>query len=293
MKSRYVLSVLTLSLAAGSALAVDASSIQLASTAAAASTAATAVPAELTLTAPELVLAAATAQAAKAAPAPEPTTFTEGWKFNADVGLNGSSGNSENLNLRAAFGGVRKSKPMDTSFGLQYSYATDNGATSKSRGEAFIRNDWNFDDSPWSIFAIAKAEYDEFQAWDWRASLFVGPGYAFIKNDTTLLKGRVGVGLTREVGGPDNDWIPEGDIGVDFTHKLSERTKIYFTGDYYPSLKRFSDYRLVAKAGLEILVDPELALTLKIGAEDRFDSKPDGGFKKNDIDYFILLSVAF
>ncbi len=298
MKSVLICSA-AIVLCAGSALAVETTNLELGNeltlVAAANTFAATAIPSELTLAAPELTLAVAAAQAAKAAeaPAPEPATFADGWKFSAAFGLNGSSGNSENLNLRAAFDGVRKAKDLDTSFGLVYSYATDKGNKSQSRGAAFVRNDWSFGESPWFIYALGKAEYDEFQAWDWRVSAFVGPGYRFIKNETTTLNGRVGVGLTREVGGPDNSFTPELDIGIDFTHKFSERTKMFVTLDYYPSLERITDYRATAKAGLDIMVDPELALSLKIGVEDRYQSDPGQGFKKNDVDYFIMLAVAF
>jgi len=284
---------------AGSALAVETGSLELGNelslVAAASTVAATSISSELMLAAPGLTLAAASAQVAKAAeaPAPEPATFADGWKFSAAFGLNGSAGNSENLNLRAAFDGVRKATDLDTSFGLVYSYATDKGNKSQSRGAAFVRNDWSFGESPWFIYAIGKAEKDEFQAWDWRASAFVGPGYRFIKNDTTTLNGRVGAGLTREVGGPNNAFTPELNIGMDFTHKFSERTKMFVTLDYYPSLKRFADYRGTAKAGLDIVVDLELALSLKIGAENRYNSDPGDGFKTNDVDYFIMLAVAF
>lgn len=251
---------------------------------------------DVALSSTDLMLKAVTTQAAKAdakeAP-PEPATIWDGWKYNVDLGLNGSAGNSEALNFRVGAGAKRISKEMETQLAVVYSYATNKGTKSTSRGETSLRNDWNLGDGPWSIFAIAKAEYDEFQAWDWRVTLVAGPGYAFIKNDTTLLKGRVGLGVSREIGGQDNIWTPELDLGVDFSHKLSERTKIFATVDYYPSLKRFTDYRVVGKAGIEIMVDPELNLALKIGAEDRYQSKVALGSKKNDIDYFAVLSLAF
>ena len=103
----------------------------------------------------------------------------------------------------------------------------------------------------------------------------------------------MGAGLTREVGGPNNAFTPELNIGMDFTRKFSERTKMFVTLDYYPSLKRFADCRGTAKAGLDIVVDPELALSLKIGAENRYPSDLCDGFKKNDADYFTMLAVAF
>ncbi|MCA3005934.1 MAG: YdiY family protein [bacterium] len=259
-----------------------------------ASTAVTQESLTLSTTSLDLLASAAVAQAAKAAEKPEPTSFSEGWKSNVDVGLTGSDGNSESLNIRGALGTERITKPMETRLGVNYTYASSGGDKSKSRGEGFIRNDWNFNPGPWSIFGLLKAEYDEFQPWDWRVQLFAGPGFRLIDKDNVKFKLRAGAGLTREIGDQArNEWLPEANFGFDYENKLTERQKIFLNFDYYPSLKRFTDYRHTTKAGWEILVDPEVNMSLKIGAENRYNSKPGGNAKKNDIDYFIMLSLAF
>jgi hypothetical protein len=104
----------------------------------------------------------------------------------------------------------------------------------------------------------------------------------------------VGLGGSKTWGGnADDDFRPEAMAGVDFEHKLTERQKITAMLEYYPSLDNFPDYRLVAAAGYELLVDPESNMFLKIGLADRYDSNPGDGKKKNDFEYFATLSWVF
>ena len=217
-----------------------------------------------------------------------------GWTHNADVGFFGSEGNSESFSGRAGLGMTRLASDMESRAGINYQYATTNSQKSKSRGEAFIRNDYIYRDSKWGFWAQGKLEYDEFQAWDWRASAYAGPSYTFIKNDRTLLRGRAGLGVSYEFGGQAKEGLKfEGLLGLDYEQKLSERAKIYASVEWIPSISDWADYRLNANAGYEILVDPESKMTLKLGLADRYDINPGDGRKKNDFEYFGMLSWAF
>lgn len=238
---------------------------------------------------------AKTAEAAKTAGVKtDPDSFFEGWKGRIEGGLNGSAGNSESLSLRFVLGLKRTTEEMETQVGSSYFYATDEGNKSKSRAETFARNDWFFKDSPWGLFALGRIEYDEFQSWLWRLSGYAGPSYTVIKDDTTLLRFRVGGGVQRELGRNNrNEFIPEGLFGVDFTHKLNDRTNIFANADYLPSLRDFSQYRIVAKGGLEFIIDPKSGMSLKLGAEDRYNSEPGTDRKKNDVEYFLTVGWDF
>jgi len=222
----------------------------------------------------------------------DPDSFFKGWKGTVEGGLNGSSGNSDNLSFRFGVGATRETSTMKTAAAASYTYASSDGEKTKSRGVFDLRNDWIVKD-PWMFFATGKAEYDEFQDWDWRLSAFAGPGYYAIKNDRTKLLGRVGLGLTREIGGERNEIIPEGLIGVDFEHKLTERQKLFASVEWLPDLSNLWEYRVNAKAGWEILVDPEVNMTLKLGFEDRYNHNPGPDRKKNDTEYFALLAWTF
>jgi len=222
------------------------------------------------------------------------SSFWKGWKGTVEAGINGSEGNTETLSARGAAGAKRTTDALETSAGVSYVYARDDGEKSKSRGEANVRNDWLFKGSKWGIFALGKLEYDEFQDWDWRASAFAGPSYTFVKNETTLLRGRAGAGVSYEFGGDGDEEInPEALLGGDFEHKFNDRQSVYATIDFLPSLSSVPDYRIDAKAGYQILIDPTSKTTFKVGIADRFDSDPGEDRKRNDLEYFMTLGWEF
>lgn len=231
----------------------------------------------------------------KAVPPPPPLPpepdFWHGWAGNVELGLNGSSGNTERLNLRAGLGLERKTKKMETTIGASYTYATEEGNNTTNKARLDVRNDW-LTGTAWRYFAQGAVEYDEFQNWDLRLSAFGGVGYAFIDNDRTLLLGRAGLGLSREIGGSDNTIRPEGLLGVDFNHKITDSTKWTSSIDFFPDLSEIGAYRFNAKAGIETLLDAKSNMYLKLGAEDRYDSTPNGA-KRNDLDYFALVGWKF
>lgn len=252
-------------------------------------------------TANALTMGAVQDGAAGEAPAEEPkgppleaeTGFWDAWAFNVEGGLNGATGNTERFSLRAGLNARRTTDKLDTQGRLSYVYGVDDGETSENNFLASLRNDWILAPSKWRIYAIGTAEYDDFKEWDWRVTLFGGVGYEFIKNDRTLLLGRAGAGVVREFGGSDNRIRPEGNLGLDFEHKLTERQKVSASVDWYPSFLDASEHRFIGRAGYEILVDPTVNMSLKAGIEDEYDTDPGEGFKRNDLRYFLLLVFSF
>ena len=226
--------------------------------------------------------------------AQEAPGFFKGWDGNVEVGLNGSSGNSENLNFRALVGLNRSTESMDTTLTFLYRYAENDDEETENRFRVEGRNDWKFgEDSRWVFFAQGSAEWDEFQDWDWRFAGSVGPGYYFIKNDKTTLLGRVGLGGSYETGGEDNDFRPEGLIGLDFTHKITERQEFSASTEYLPSLEDLGEYRWNSNARWKVTVDPEANLFLSVGIDHRYDSEPGEGFDESDFDFFVTLGWEF
>ncbi|MCA9300265.1 MAG: DUF481 domain-containing protein [Phycisphaerales bacterium] len=215
--------------------------------------------------------------------------WLHGWSGSAEVGLNGSDGNTERLNLRAGIGGERDTSKMRTTFDLTYSYAEDDGEDTENRFRAKGFNEWKIED-PWSLFVQGSATYDEFQDWEWLLTAAGGVGYKFIDNDKTFLQGLLGAGISKEIKGTKNEIVPEGLIGLDFNHKLTERSEIYADFTFYPALDNFGPYRFEGNAGYKVLLDEAMNLSLKLGISDRYDSEPGEGFKRNDIDYFAVMA---
>ncbi|MEL7472748.1 MAG: DUF481 domain-containing protein [Planctomycetota bacterium] len=226
-------------------------------------------------------------------PPTEPFFKLELWDATAELGITGSSGNNDRLNVIALAGIERKTIYMETGFGLLYTYATEEGDETENRFRATAKNDWLLPDSKWRYYARGLYELDEFQDWDYRVRLSGGVGYEVIDTDETLFVLRAGAGVLREFGGDGNRWIPEGNLGYDFEHQLNDRASLESVFDYYPAFTEISEYRIEFSAGLKVDVSEDGGLYLSIGVLDRYDSQPGDGFKRNDIDYYVTLGAKF
>lgn len=239
--------------------------------------------------------AADEAPAAPALPSEEATGFFDWsiWKGSVELGINGSEGNTRTLNGRAGAEAARETDAMLTKARISYKMARDGSQTTENKALAEARNDWKLGESKWSVFAQGSFEFDDFQDWDTRLSLYAGVGYRIIDEEKTKLNGRVGIGASREFGGTDDEWTPEGLLGADLSHQLTERQKLTASLDVYPSLSDGGEFRSVARVAWEVLVDPEVKMSLKVGAEQRYDSDVAAGIRKSDLDYYALLVWSF
>lgn len=219
--------------------------------------------------------------------------WTESWEGGFALGLNGSGGNTENFNVRTGIDGTRKTDKTSTRFDITYSYGQSDNETSKNYFSTAIRNDWVREGSRWRPFLRGTLEADQFQDWRWRTGGYGGVGYAFINQEEKKLIARVGAGTRYDFTGGTQGLTPEGNIGIDYVAKINDRQKILITTDMYPSFDKITDYRIESRAEWSLLIDTDSNLSLVIGAEDRYDSTPGDGFKRNDIDYFALLSWAY
>jgi putative salt-induced outer membrane protein YdiY len=224
-----------------------------------------------------------------APPAPPPPKL---WEGSFELGFNGTQGNSETTNFRLGASGKRKTDDDELTLSLIYTKSTADGRETANRAFGEGRNEWFYDDSPWTLYVHGTGEYDEFKAFDLRLTADAGLGYNFIKNDGTTLVGRFGPGVSQEIGGPDDSLVPEAVLGIEFEHKLSQRQKLLAEATWYPALDDFGDYRLTSKAGWELLIDAEMNLSLQLNVSDRYDSTPNGA-KPNDLDYALLLIWKF
>jgi putative salt-induced outer membrane protein YdiY len=214
------------------------------------------------------------------------------WEGRVEAGLNGSDGNTERFNTRLGAHAVRKTTADVLTLDFIYAKSTQNGDETENKALFTGKNEWLFGDDPWFLYAYTTAEYDAFQAWDVRVTAGLGCGYKWIKNDCTSLATRLGAGFSREIGGPENRFAPELNLGLDLEHKLTERQKFTTTVDVFPDLGDLGEFRAIVKAAWECLIDPTHNLSLQIGVLDRYDSTPEGA-KRNDIDYFALLVWKF
>jgi putative salt-induced outer membrane protein YdiY len=215
-----------------------------------------------------------------------PPTLVD-WDGSVELGINGTEGNAQTFSMRA---GASLERETDTNiWKSELIYAKTEADSVKTQHEALLRLRYErLFESPWTWYVRFEALYDEFRAFDLRLVLNTGLGYRFIDTDVTKLASRAGAGVSRELGGPSDDYVPEANFGLDFERQITERQKLTFVADYYPDWRDFTNYRLVSDLAWVLLLDEASDLNLKVSVIDQYDSTPEGR-KPNDLTYAILL----
>lgn len=223
----------------------------------------------------------------------EETVEEKEWSFKFVAAAAYATGNSETKNLSAIFTALRETDEMRTAFDAAYFYAESDGEKSDDKFTAGVVNDWLLPDSKWFIFADARFDYDSFQSWDYRFTAHVGAGYQFIDEDDFSLRGRAGIGVIREWESQNEDWRPEGLLGVEGEWKITERQTLRFDSTVYPDLDDTGEFRAVSNAAWSLQMDEELNLSLTVGARHEYQSQVDPGDDKNDLRVYAGVQFDF
>jgi putative salt-induced outer membrane protein len=209
------------------------------------------------------------------------------WQNSAELGIRGSSGNTERFNLDAALTLRREDSDTIWNFSSVYDFSTSDGEETANRFDVNTRFEWKLDDPRWTVFVQGRYELDEFQSYDYRVSGAAGVGYKFIENDKTFLQGRVGLGASREFGDDANEEVvPELLLGLDFRQELSDNARFEASTELFPGLDDGVTFRAISAAALEFDVTDAADLSFRVGVEHRYNSEVDDGVNRSDIDYF-------
>lgn len=216
------------------------------------------------------------------------------WTGSFAAGLNGKSGNSENLDINVTLNLARDTERANTTILASYFYSANATSTVTDRFFGQARQERKFVNSPkWSMFVQSQHEIDRFKAFDYRLALHGGLGYEVFVKEDRFLKLRLGAGASREFGVPDAEWIPELQFGADWERQLTDTVKLFASFDFYPDASDLGDFRHITNAGFEFLVDAERNINFRTFVINRFDNTPAAGDQSNDIDYGMALSIGF
>lgn len=210
------------------------------------------------------------------------------WDSAVELGINGSSGTSESISVRAGGYIKHESDLRKVAFDIYHNRTNASGVETQNNARTNFRHDWLFGDSPWTIYAMSQLYYDEFQAFDVNVNVNSGLGYRFLDYETIELTGSFGSGASRKFGGSDDQWIPEAQFGLEYEQKISKRQKLTAKTDYFPEWGNFSNFRLITDVGWEVALDAPSNVSLKVAATDRYDGQPDGAPPHN-LNYSVLL----
>ncbi len=218
------------------------------------------------------------------------------WSGGGELGLNGADGNSRLFNLRAGFNATRKTTDNLLVTSFQYNYAEQNSMLTQNQMLFNGRDEVIFAGTPWSVFGATNIEYDQLRAYRFRIGLYGGVGYQLVDNEKMNWRVRAGAGAVYEVAGYDNGpmsrWVPEMLLGTDFNYKFDDRQSFETTLDYFPRIDDWNQFRIRARVAYAIILDKEMGITLRLGAQNRYDSNP-GPARANDLTYFATLGFSF
>lgn len=230
------------------------------------------------------------APAAAEQPTPEPAEKSP-WTGGVELGLSGSEGNTEDLNLRAGANFTRELPKETLELKFLYIYETDSGDVTEHEFTGLVRQTWKLDNPRWGVFLEGFAEYDEFERYDWLFRLTPGLSYKFIDRENETLIGRIGVGPAYEVNS-DRDLYWTGLLGLDYTRNFANGVDLALGTEYRPEFDEFGEFELRSYASLDFALGHTDDWKLRTGVQHKYLS--DSGDARNwDLDYFIALVYEF
>jgi putative salt-induced outer membrane protein YdiY len=227
------------------------------------------------------------------------TDFLSGWSKSFDLGFMGQNGASESLALNTGLDFATTDVISDyrSSFGARYWLASTDGDKSVNAFRAYGKYDQYIPsvDPKFFIFGYGQYDFDEFQSFYQRVSLYVGPGYDFVKKDNYTMTGRVGVGFSQDFGREaTDDFRIEAYAGVDGKWVI-EAEKQFFTYSmyYFPSLEDFSDGRIVSNLAYEAVIDQAKGITVRAFFEHKYEFRTPDDTDHNNYKYGLNVGVKF
>src|SRR5690606_31058046 len=109
-------------------------------------------------------------------------------------------GNSQSRSVHGALTAKTESPQHRRDVQMAYDSAEEDGNQSREQFFAQANRDWLEPDSPHFYFALGRFDWDDFQDWDYRINAAGGYGYEFVQRPDWALRGKAGLGASREFG---------------------------------------------------------------------------------------------
>ena len=227
----------------------------------------------------------------------------EAWTGGGNFGLALARGNSETTNLALGFNAERKTTTDTWIINAASIYSTDQklNMTTANSFQGLIRYDHNLSKRIF-IYGAFAGGYDELQNLNYRLTPGGGIGFHAIMTEKTTLDLLAGLGYTREsytTGLTRN--LVTATLGDEFAYKLSPRTSIMQNLYYLPSLNETTCSNTLLTSCRVYRVTGNFGITTKLNAwltanllfNDRYNSQPVLGNKKNDVLFTTGLGFTF
>lgn len=244
-----------------------------------------AVAEDANVPAPQPATDSAAAAAAAAVP-PKPK-----WETTAGVGASVTDGNSDTMLFTANALTLRKWDKGEFSAGVDAGYGESDNEQNVGYVKGFGQYNYLFTDR-WYGFVRAEALHDSIADIAYRVPLSVGAGYYLIKNDRTTLSVEAGPGYVWEKVGDDARDYATIRFGEKFTHKFSDRARLWQSFEYQPKIDAWTEnYFLTGELGVEADITKRMAL--RVVLQDWYVSEPAPGRQANDLKLIAGINYKF
>lgn len=219
------------------------------------------------------------------------TDFLAGWTRNFQLGLNGQEGNKVSSDFTSILDLDYEDESRRWAVEAAYFYSSSDHEASKNNGRLSVEHDWLFPGSRFFAFAGGRADYDQFQSWEYRIQGRGGLGYEFVKTDRFKLRGRVGPSVTREFNA--DQFFVEALVGIEGSWKINEKLSVEASNTIYPALNQLGEYRNVSSLSWRWKLAEDPSLSLNVGVNNEYQTDVPEGNRHNDFKYFGTVGLGF
>jgi putative salt-induced outer membrane protein YdiY len=244
-----------------------------------------------------LFIGAASAQAQGAAAAAPATPPAKPWQNKITAGLTVSDGNSDSVQATVSAESQRKWERDELRIYGQFGYGK---TRDQNTGDYTKSDDYVFADVQWNHLFTPKFygglrlgyRHDDIADLDYRFTISPLVGYYFIKNEKTLLNAEAGPSyIFEKQGGEEDDYLALR-FAQRFEHKFSDKVRIWEFVEYLPEAEDWAaNYIINAEVGLEAMLSK--ALSLRVVAQNTYDSEPAPGRDSNDFKLIAGVTYSF
>ena len=213
------------------------------------------------------------------------------WTKSVGLGINITSGNNDTTLFNANASAQRKSDNTLLKLDILGCYGKKNKQKTNDRiyfSETY--NNYFAKKTYW--FANLSAERNRMTDVDLRITTGPGLGYSVIKTDRTILGLEAGgTYVVQKFSDNTKKNYMSLQLSDSYSQKIGEKSKLWQSLQFLPDVSDFSTYLIQAEIGIEVAVTDKLSL--KIIAQNTYNSQPPAGKKKNDLSMSTLLAWNF
>jgi hypothetical protein len=210
-----------------------------------------------------------------------------------EVGANGSQGNSETFDGRAALVSEYKDETFRIKLNAAYFYGSTRDTITKNQFNVEVVNEWYIPKTRWSLFTQGRYDRKAFGPWRSRQTCAGGVGYKVIDRGGFQATLRAGLGFAREYVSENDRPQPEALATGEIKWLISNDQKLAADTTYYNALDKAGQYRVVSNAAWTAKLDGADGISIKLGVQNEYQSDVEPEFEYNDFKYYAAVSVDF